>query len=194
MEQIEKVIHVDSTSALAISEGSGSWRTRHLRVKAEWLSERLQTGEFSIQHCAGRVQLADLLTKVMTWARIRELLLLWGFNVEEDPVIVGGGTSNQLQVSTSSQPQSSSIRSRSQYTCTQTTGQAARVLAVLLLLSTVPKGVSTGVELWSEPQPLRLDDTLLSGAVVFGIVFLLILGWELLRWAGIQTYDRFGPG
>ena len=75
---MEKVIHVDSTSALAISEGSGSWRTRHLRVKAEWLSERLHSGAFSIRHCAGRVQLADLLTKVMTWARVRELLLCGG--------------------------------------------------------------------------------------------------------------------
>ena len=28
MDQMKKVIHVDSTSALAISEGSGSWRTR----------------------------------------------------------------------------------------------------------------------------------------------------------------------
>ena len=76
MKDMEKVIHVDSTSALAISEGSGSWRTRHSRVKAETLSEKLQNGEFLIRHCAGRIQLADLLTKVMTWARIRELLLL----------------------------------------------------------------------------------------------------------------------
>ena len=65
---------------------------------------------------------------------------------------------------------------------TRATCQAARVLAVLLLLSTIPKGASEG-------QPLRLDATLLSGAVVVGIVFLLILGC-----AGIQTYDRFGPG
>ena len=185
MDHAEKVIHVDSTSALAISEESESWRTRHLRVKAEWLSERLQTGEFSIQHCAGRVQLADFLTKVMTWARIRELLLLWGFNVEDDPAMVGATTSSQMQVNSSS---------HKHHTHLQPPSQAARVLAVLLLLSTIPKGASTGLEFWSEPQPLRLDSTLLSGAVVVSIVFLLILGWELLRWAGIQTYDRFGPG
>ena len=186
MDQMEKVIHVDSTSALAISEGSGSWRTRHLRVKAEWLSERLQTGEFSIQHCAGRVQLADLLTKVMTWARISELLLLWGFNVEDGVEMSGAHTSNH--------PQDNSSSSRQHHTFTQPPSQAARVLAVLLLLSTIPKSASTGLELWSEPQPLRLDSTLLSVAMVAGIVFLLILGWELLRWAGIQTYDRLGPG
>ena len=27
-----------------------------------------------------------------------------------------------------------------------------------------------------------------------GLILLLIVGWELLRWAGIQTYDRLGPG
>ena len=79
-------------------------------MKAEWLCERLQTGEFSIRHCAGRVQLADLLTKVMTWARIRELLLLWSFNVEEDPAAVG-----MAQAEASSQIQHSRSRSHCTY-------------------------------------------------------------------------------
>ena len=84
-EKQNKAIYVDSTSALALSEGSGSWRTRHLRVKAEWLCEKLNEGEFAVHHCEGRVQLADLLTKAMPWSRIRELLLLWGFNICEEP-------------------------------------------------------------------------------------------------------------
>ena len=181
MDQMEKVIHVDSTSALAISEGSGSWRTRHLRVKAEWLSERLQNGEFGIRHCAGRVQLADLLTKVMTWSRIRELLLLRGFNVDPDPTIVGiakaeaskplhnhGGSSSHTYNTDAAKPD-----------------QAARVLAVLILLSMVRKGNCTGVELWSESQPLRLDPTLLSGALMVGLILLLIdcgLGTATMGW------------
>ena len=187
MSNMEKVIHVDSTSALAISEGSGSWRTRHLRVKAEWLSEKLHNGEFLIRHCAGRVQLADLLTKVMTWARIRELLLLWGFNVEEDSNVAVLAEAEACKQNKSSVSHSSSTHIAQQH-------QASRVLAVLTLLSMIPKGASTRVELWSEPQPLRLDATLVSGALVVCLVLLLILGWELLRWAGLQTYDRLGPG
>ena len=189
MDQMEKVIHVDSTSALAISEGSGSWRTRHLRVKAEWLSERLWRVRHPSLRRAGSVG-GPPHFKVMTWSRIRELLLLRGFNVDADPTIVGiakaeaskplhnhGGSSSHTYNTDAAKPD-----------------QAARVLAVLILLSMVPKGNCTGAELWSESQPLRLDPTLLSGALMVGLILFLIVGWELLRWAGIQTYDRLGPG
>ena len=90
--------------------------------------------------------------------------------------------------------QSSSNSSLSHSTHIAQQHQASRVLAVLILLSMIPKSASTGVELWSEPQPLRLDATLVSGALMVGLILLLILGWELLRWAGLQTYDRLGPG
>ena len=53
----KKAFYVDLTSVLALSEGSGSWRTRHLRVKAKWLCEKLTAGEFAVHHCEGRVQL-----------------------------------------------------------------------------------------------------------------------------------------
>ena len=53
----------DSTSALSISSGSSSWRTRHLRIKAGWLSEQLSHGLFRATHCPGATQPADLLTK-----------------------------------------------------------------------------------------------------------------------------------
>ena len=42
---LEKTLRVDSQSALAIAIGQGSWRTRHLRVRANYLREQYESGE-----------------------------------------------------------------------------------------------------------------------------------------------------
>ena len=68
----------DSTSALSISAGGSSWRTRHLRIKAGWLQEQIAEGYFEISHCPGEIQPADLLTKPLSSARMEHLLQLWG--------------------------------------------------------------------------------------------------------------------
>ena len=164
-----KAIYVDLTSALALSEGSGSWRTRHLRVKAEWLCEKLNAGEFEVHHCEGRVQLADLLTKAMPWSRIREMLLLWGFDIQEETVAENASLQPYNSISSSHNLSKAA---------------ATRVLVFIILMSYVTRGVGTGMELWSEPQPLRLDPALGSWAFVLVVVLLLIMGWECLRWAG----------
>ena len=73
----EKVLHVDSQAALAISDCQGSWRTRHLRVRAEYLREQARFGKLRLCYVPGAVQLADLLTKALPSARTHELLRLW---------------------------------------------------------------------------------------------------------------------
>ena len=74
----KKNIATDSTSALAIAGGSSSWRTRHLKIKASWLYENILAGSIAVRHCAGRIQIADLLTKALSAQRIGDLLYLWG--------------------------------------------------------------------------------------------------------------------
>ena len=73
-----KVIASDSTSALAIGSGTGSWRTRHLRLKSGWIQERISCGEIQTRHQPGLHQPADLLTKPLPAQRIWDLLKLWG--------------------------------------------------------------------------------------------------------------------
>ena len=72
------VLHCDSTAALAIQAGSGSSRTRHLRVRSAWLKERVDLGELSTCHRPGSEQRADLLTKPFARPRLLELNGLWG--------------------------------------------------------------------------------------------------------------------
>ena len=73
VSSFDKTLRVDSQSALAIAIGQGSWRTRHLRVRANYLREQYESGEIIPVYCPGVEQAADLLTKALPSARILEL-------------------------------------------------------------------------------------------------------------------------
>ncbi|CAE7249905.1 GIP [Symbiodinium sp. CCMP2592] len=68
---------VDNIAAIVISEGGGSGRTRHLRVRSCFIKDLIDKGELAVTHCPGDVQLADILTKVLAGPRhqfLRDLL------------------------------------------------------------------------------------------------------------------------
>ena len=78
---VTKLLHGDPKSAIsaAVAE-SGSWRTRHLRLRAFALREALRTPEsgWSIRHLAGEHLLADGFTKPLAgqafsrfWRKLR---------------------------------------------------------------------------------------------------------------------------
>ena len=54
--------------ALATGEGEGSWRTRHLRIRAAILRSALQQNEWHLGHLAGKELVADLFTKIVDGA------------------------------------------------------------------------------------------------------------------------------
>ncbi|CAE7642041.1 RE2 [Symbiodinium sp. CCMP2456] len=78
LDMAQSRLRTDSTSSLAIQRGSGSWRTRHLRIKAGWICERLEAGDLELEHWPGERQLADILTKPLSSMRIRQLSQLMG--------------------------------------------------------------------------------------------------------------------
>ncbi|CAE7397683.1 GIP, partial [Symbiodinium sp. CCMP2456] len=53
VSSLDKTLRVDSQSALAIAIGQGSWRTRHLRVRANYLREQYESGEIIPVYCPG---------------------------------------------------------------------------------------------------------------------------------------------
>ena len=74
----DKTLKVDSQSALAIAIDQESYRTRHLRVRANYLRELFEAGEVIPVCCPGAEQEPDLLTKALPSARINELAAIWG--------------------------------------------------------------------------------------------------------------------
>ena len=72
----------DSVACSAIlSYPSGSWRTRHLRLRSKALQELVSDDMLSIHHMPGKYMSADLLTKPLSPARIWELWDYSNFDV-----------------------------------------------------------------------------------------------------------------
>ncbi|CAE7828798.1 RE1 [Symbiodinium sp. CCMP2592] len=78
--QVKRILAVDNTSAAAmLAGGHGSQRTRHLKIRANYVREAVEEGNFEIRHTPGSEQLADLSTKMQSKLRLHQLLQLWGF-------------------------------------------------------------------------------------------------------------------
>ncbi|CAE7943851.1 GIP [Symbiodinium sp. KB8] len=71
-------LYVDNQAAVTLlTSTSGSWRTRHLKLRAHWIKERIKMNEVFVRHIPGAEQKADLGTKPFTRARLKELVALW---------------------------------------------------------------------------------------------------------------------
>ena len=70
-------LFMDNTAAIGLCrDAAGSWKTRHLRVRAHHLREAVKAGELVVKHIPGLQQLADLGTKAFDGPRLLELLKL----------------------------------------------------------------------------------------------------------------------
>ena len=77
-KEIPLTIWVDNQAAIALlTTSSGSWRTRHLRLRSNWVKEMYQRQEISIKYVPGELQRADLGTKPFTRERLRQLVQMW---------------------------------------------------------------------------------------------------------------------
>ena len=170
----------DSTSALAIANGSCSWRTRHLRLKSAWISEVIQKQEVVFSHCSGDVQPADMLTKPLSSSQMRALSLLG--SLADEGELCGG------EESSASHHNSGSSRAAAP-------SPIPKVLIALLLLSQA-----------STVESVRDDQLVVYGGgmsvdyslVTWMVMSLLVLGclvfWEALKWVAWTVYYRAIPG
>ncbi|CAE7875432.1 unnamed protein product [Symbiodinium sp. KB8] len=164
----EKKIASDSMAALAITGGSSSWRTRHLKIKAGWLSEQIEHGLFTTVHCPGERQPADLLTKALSSVRLLYLLQIWGVGDQAPRVAV----------------------SRS------TTELSSRLLvAMVCCLLMVSVQAREHEPSRSYPGAGLQVDYDVAGVLM---ILLMLLGvmviWEALRWAAIEFCNEWTPG
>ena len=168
----------DSTSALAIANGSCSWRTRHLRLKSAWIGELIQKGEVFFSHCCGDVQPADMLTKPLSSSRLRALSSLIGLVSEQE--LDGSDESS------SRTPGSST---------TTTPSPIPKVLIALLLLSQASTGESVrDDQMVVYGSGVSVDYSLVTWMVMCLMVLGCLVFWEALKWAAWFLYDRATPG
>ena len=87
-----KLLYVDNLAAIALAEGAGSQRTRHLRVRSNFMSELVAQGELEVEHCPGEHQSVDILTKALPGPRHHTLAWLVGLGDEPDAMQVAAVT------------------------------------------------------------------------------------------------------
>ena len=75
-------VDVDNTAAISLVRGGCSQRTRHLKVRGAKLNQLLQEG-WTLGHCQGLYQKADILTKPLPSARLKFLCELLGLGPTE---------------------------------------------------------------------------------------------------------------
>ena len=162
-----RVILSDSTSALTISSGTGSWRTRHLRIKASWLQEMLAAKTFVAVHCPGLVQPADLLTKALPSQRLQDLLELWGVGQvkEEDDAVRTIRTSSKTA--------------------------SERVLVAMICCMMFLGAQGRDVQVHQGPQ---IDYDMAGLMVILLMVLGGLVLYELARWVLIEFYREWAPG
>ena len=81
---LEPEVHLlgDNLACIAIVAGPPtSWRSRHLRLRAAALREKLESGHWTLSHLPGQFLPADLLTKALSPAKFQTLLPLCGVYV-----------------------------------------------------------------------------------------------------------------
>ena len=163
----EKQIASDSTAALSITTGSSSWRTRHLKIKANWIQEQVKYGQFTTVHCPGERQPADLLTKALSSARIAALLQLWRVG---EPVMLSSVTATRPSVS------------------------ARALVAIICCLLMVSVRASDEPMIGPRQHGVQLDWDLAGVFMVLLMILGALLVWEAVRWMLIEFYQEWTPG
>ena len=74
-------MHSDSRAAIAIcNTPSTNWRTRHLRIRASYVREALESGLYSLHHVHGTSMKADIGTKALPAPRFHQLVTALGIS------------------------------------------------------------------------------------------------------------------
>ena len=79
MQPAPPKMYIDNQAAGNILNGSsGSWRTRHLRIRHSYVLDKIKNQQLLVEHIPGEDQPADLPTKMHSKARLMHLLGVWG--------------------------------------------------------------------------------------------------------------------
>ena len=160
-----KRLRVDNLAAIVIAEGGGSQRTRHLRVRANFIKDLIDRNELIVEHCAGDIQLADILTKVLPGVRHEYLAGLIGLGPQVSDVQTSFVGVEAVQASVveaeATQPSPVSVY------------RAANALVLLILLQQVLECRSEDDD-FEEQEPVNFDLYVMLLLMTFSVLFI----WE----------------
>ena len=155
--RVPRVLKVDNSAAtLMLQGGAGTWRTRHLKLRCNYIREQVACGALHVFHTEGRYQLADLSTKMHPRARLLDLLQQWSFDDLPEEAI-----------------------------CVQI-ARAVVAYCVLTVLQEVPRANAGEASNAETKEPLAVSGTeeliLVASVVAVLAVFFWELGKMLVKW------------
>ncbi|CAE7297817.1 unnamed protein product, partial [Symbiodinium sp. KB8] len=165
--KMKHCLKVDNQAAVGLTtEASGTWKTRHLRVRSFALREAVRLEELQIRHVPGVDQLGDLGTKCFHRPRLEQLRELWGLRSKEHEAL-------SLDATSTATPR----RSVAMVAMNGVTGLLARLTVILGWL--VGSSTATG----TDPVPaLELNFAWeLYGLAVLAVVAAIGI-WEFVKW------------
>ena len=174
-------LRVDNSAAITLaSEEGGSWRTRHLKVRAGALRQRIQEGWMQIAFCPGITQLADGLTKILPARRMNELMRSWGLGS-----LTEEGSADPQPPQQVRQLQAPAELPQQQDNTTSTTQQASLgnlgcCLQLLVLMNSLTRVRGYRVA-DDDTSPLAVDSSLELYGVILMLVICAIALWEMGR-------------
>ena len=178
---LDKTLRVDSQSALAIAAGQGSWRTRHLRVRAHYLREQYESGQIIPVYCPGVEQAADLLTKALAAARISELAAIWGL-LERSAARLA-----KAEALCDDCPAAARAVAQQDF-------QLSMFAVVLALLQVAGARGQSEDEFEDPSLPVSLDADLMLAVSIMCIGICFIALWEFCKWFLRAIYPHRFPG
>ena len=162
-------LRVDNQAAVGLTtESCGTWKTRHLRVRAFALREAVRLEELRISHVEGKLQLGDLGTKCFHKPRLEELRNLWGLQ---------DGPEDDERTGPTSAPTTRPRPSVASLALNGVTGLLARLTVILGWLV---QGSTASEESTSVGLELSFAWELYALAILAVISAIGI--WELLKW------------
>eukprot|EP00439_Symbiodinium_sp_Y106_P027774 s2669_g3.t1 len=168
-EDVEEpiILRVDNTAACGLATTApGSWKTRHLKVKARHLRMESNEGRIRVIHTPGDVQVADMGTKPVPVARLTELRRLWGmcsaeeFENEEEQVILR------------------SVKGPDYH-------DLLRMFVWLMVVSRIPTSEATDMY---NKTPLDYDGSFEFYGILFMAGVALLGVWEMLKWCAHRCF------
>ena len=81
---LEGDLRSDSSAAIGMVHRRGLGRVKHMHTQYLWIQERLKNGDFTVSKESSHTNVADLMTKYLTRAKIDDFMLKLGFQDAKD--------------------------------------------------------------------------------------------------------------
>jgi hypothetical protein len=156
------VSHTDNTAAIAIVVGeSGSWRTRHLRKRANILKIKVTQGDWLLRHLPGSELPADLGTKVLASEKFKQHKINMG-------MFLGEEKNEDAKEKKEGKEQSFSSK-------IETTKQAPKAIILFARMAMAKGQEENQVRLWQSSFQVQPFYEPSSGPPFYIIIFLIFL-------------------